>query len=325
MKNYNKKNEDEQSQKKRNFKSGSKKNINKKTVSHTTKQRPFKGKKQGVHTKQEHFSSTTNHQRNDNLTRSNSVEKRSSMVRLQKFLSECGVASRRESENIILQGRVTVNGAVVQALGAKIDPYIDKISVDNKALRKIHKGVLLLHKPMHVLTTMYDPEGRKCIADMLTKQYKSYFPVGRLDYTSTGLVVMTNDGDLADILLHPRYTIERIYTVKVKGSVRPQHIDRIHKGINLDDGIANAKAVVKEYSDVTTTLEVTLTSGRNRVIRRMMKKLGLVVTSLHRIQHGPLKIGRLKKGEIRKLTQNEYESLKKWLENIDKVKPKGDF
>lgn len=232
-------------------------------------------------------------------------------VRLQKYLSDCGLASRRAAEELIADGKVRVNGVVVTKLGTKIDPDHDKVQVGKQTIVPAQKGIILLNKPRGVVTTLDDPEGRRTITDYLTKRYRSYYPVGRLDYDSSGLVVLTNDGDLADRLLHPRFGVERVYQVRVSGRATEATMERIEQGVRLQDGIARARVRFIEGDSDTTWLELTLTEGRNRIIRRMMESVGHPVMKLRRIAHGPFKLGKLQPGQIRKLTEREYEDIRR--------------
>lgn len=229
-------------------------------------------------------------------------------TRLQKFLAECGVASRRAAEELIEAGRVKVNGEVVSTLGVRIDPERDKIQVRDKIVRPDPKGVILFYKPKDVVSTMRDPEGRRCLADYLSRPYRSYFPVGRLDWASTGLVVLTNDGEIAEILLHPRYGFNRTYHVRVSGRLLEKEIRRIEQGVRLKDGMARADVKVLRTDEDSTWLELTLKEGRNRIVRRMMEQLRHPVLKLQRLQHGPFKLGKLKPGQIKKLTEAEYKA-----------------
>jgi len=232
-------------------------------------------------------------------------------IRLQKYLSECGVASRRAAEELIEQGKVLVNGIVVTKLGTKIDPDHDRVQVGKQMIVPPQKGIILLNKPRGVVTTLDDPEGRRSITDFLTKRYRSYYPVGRLDYDSSGLVVLTNDGELADRLLHPRFGVERVYQVRVSGRVSESTMERIEQGVRLQDGVARARVRFLEGDADTTWLELTLTEGRNRIIRRMMESVSHPVMKLRRIAHGPFKLGKLQPGQIRKLTEREYEDIRR--------------
>ncbi len=233
------------------------------------------------------------------------------MMRLQKYLSECGVASRRAAELLIQEGKVKVNGDVVTQLGTRINPDRDKIQVREKIVKPAHKGIILLSKPKEVVSTMSDPRGRKCLADFLTRPYRSYFPVGRLDWESTGLVVLTNDGELAEKLLHPRYGFERRYKVRVSGRVQDKELRRIERGINLKDGTARADVHFVKSEGDSTWLELSLAEGRNRIVRRMMEHIHHPVLKLQRISHGPFKLGKLKPGQLRRLTEEEYRSARK--------------
>lgn len=240
-----------------------------------------------------------------------SFDEEKGRVRLQKFLSECGVASRRAAETLIVEGKVRVNERVITELGTSVDPKRDIIRVRNKIVRPAEKGVLLFHKPKEVISTLSDPEGRRCLANYLTKHYKSYFPVGRLDWESTGLVILTNDGDLAERLLHPRYGFERVYEVRVAGQMKDKEFKKIEKGVYLDDGIAKAKAQFISQDHDSTWIRLTITEGRNRIIRRLMKQIHHPVLKLKRIAHGPLLLGKLQPGDMKSLSQDEYEKLKK--------------
>ena len=227
-------------------------------------------------------------------------------VRLQKFLAECGVGSRRKMEEFITEGRVRVNGQVVTELGRKVDPESDRIEVNRKPIRMAPKGVMLLNKPRGVVSTLSDPEGRRSIADFLTKHQSSYFPVGRLDWDSTGLMVLTNDGEIAERLMHPRYGFERVYEARVEGSVPQAVLDKLARGVKLSDGVVRASGEVISTEEGSTWLEVKIREGRNRVVRRVLEKLGHPVIKLKRTVYGPFKLGRLQVGQVRALTQKEY-------------------
>jgi 23S rRNA pseudouridine2605 synthase len=227
-------------------------------------------------------------------------------IRIQKYLSECGICSRRAAEELMLSGKVKVNGAIIKELGTKIDPTVDRVQVRNKFITAPHKGILLFYKPRAVVSTLSDPEGRKTIADYLTKQYVSYYPVGRLDYDSTGLVVLTNDGELAERLMHPRYGLERMYLVRVEGKVSEATIKKVARGVTLADGPARAVIEIEEERPDSTWLKVKVTEGRNRLVRRIMERVGNPVMKLKRVMHGPFKLGRLRPGAIQKLTEREY-------------------
>lgn len=228
-------------------------------------------------------------------------------VRLQKFLAECGVGSRRKMEQFIIEGRVQINGKVCTELGRKIDPTVDKIEVNRRPVHAAPKGIILLNKPRGVVSTLSDPEGRRTVADFLTKHYQSYFPVGRLDWDSTGLMILTNDGDIAERLMHPRFGFERVYQARVEGSVEEGLLQKLQKGVRLSDGVVQASATIIKNDENTTWLEVRIREGRNRVIRRLFDKLGHSVMKLKRTVYGPFKIGNLQVGQVRVLTMKEYE------------------
>jgi 23S rRNA pseudouridine2605 synthase len=232
-------------------------------------------------------------------------------VRLQKFLAECGVGSRRKMEQFITEGRVRVNQQVVTDLGRKIDPDVDKVEVNRRPVHAAPKGILVFNKPRGVVSTMSDPEGRRSVADFLTKKYQSYFPVGRLDWDSTGLMVLTNDGEIAERLMHPRYGFERIYHARVEGTVSNNVLEKISRGVRLSDGVVKATASILNNDENTTWIEISLSEGRNRVVRRLFEKLGHAVMKLKRTVYGPFKLGRLGVGQMRALTLSEYEQARR--------------
>ena len=232
-------------------------------------------------------------------------------VRLQKFLAECGVGSRRKMEEFITEGRVRVNGKVVNQLGAKIDPDADRVEVNRIPVRAAPKGILLLNKPRGVVSTLSDPEGRRTVAEFLTKHYRSYFPVGRLDWDSTGLMVLTNDGEIAERLMHPRFSFERIYHARVEGSVSQDVLSKVSRGIKLSDGLVKADASILKNDENSTWIEVSIREGRNRVVRRLFDKMGHPVMKLKRTMYGPFRLGSLQVGQIRVLTMKEYQQARR--------------
>ncbi len=243
-------------------------------------------------------------------------------VRLNRFLSQCGIASRRKADELISAGKVTVNGNTVRELGVTIDPKTDRVKVRNRSISQPHTGALVFYKPRGVVSTMNDPEGRPSVSDYLTKHYRSYFPVGRLDYDSSGLLILTNDGDLAERLLHPRYGHARTYLVRVEGSVTQATLDKLARGVRLKDGMVKATARfvappadarrpgAREPEEKSTWLEVTVIEGRNRLVRRMMDEVRHSVVKLRRIAHGPFKLGKLGPGEMRHLTEKEFDRVR---------------
>ena len=235
------------------------------------------------------------------------------LARLQKILSTAGVASRRASEQLILEGRVTVNGETVRELGTKADPARDAIKVDGRRIKTdVAQRYIVLYKPKGYVTTRSDPEGRRTVMDLIGEGAYIY-PVGRLDYDSEGLLLMMTDGDLAARLMHPRHEVEKVYEVIVMGTPDPKAIERLRKGVFID-GRRTSPAAVRTGTTVkaarpTTLLTITIREGRNRQIRKMCSAVGLPVRDLRRIQMGPIGLGRLKPGQWRDLTPDEVRRL----------------
>jgi len=236
--------------------------------------------------------------------------------RLHKFMAYCGIASRRKCEELISRGIVKVNGQVVTKPGTLIEPNLDKIEVTGKIIRPPDKKIyLLLYKPPGVVTTLYDPQGRRKVADLIPCLKERVYPVGRLDYDSEGLLLLTNDGKLAYCLTHPRYQVPKTYRVWVKGAPGPEKLNQIKQGVLLDDDStlpAEIKAVEKINKDATL-LEITVYEGRKRLIRRMCAQIGHPVLRLKRIWLGPLALTGLKPGQWRFLTKKEVDSLREMI------------
>jgi 23S rRNA pseudouridine2605 synthase len=232
--------------------------------------------------------------------------------RLQKILSEMGIASRRKAEELILEGRITVNGQVA-TLGMKADPGRDHLKLDGKLLfRPEPKVYIMFNKPKSVVTTLHDPEGRPTVKDFFKKVKYRVFPVGRLDYDSEGLLLLTNDGDFAQSLLHPSKKIFKTYLVKVKGETEEVKIDKLRKGIKLTEGVtAPAKIKRLRETENNTWLEMTIYEGRKRQIRRMFMEIRHPVLKLKRIKIGSLSLGDLEPGAYRFLTAEEIERAKR--------------
>jgi 23S rRNA pseudouridine2605 synthase len=232
--------------------------------------------------------------------------------RLQKILSEMGIASRRKAEELILEGRITVNGQVA-TLGMKADPGRDHLKLDGKLLfRPEPKVYIMFNKPKSVVTTLYDPEGRPAVKDFFKKVKYRVFPVGRLDYDSEGLLLLTNDGDFAQSLLHPSKKIFKTYLVKVKGEPEEVKIDKMRKGIKLTEGVtAPAKIKRLRKTENNTWFEMTIYEGRKRQIRRMFMEIRHPVLKLKRIKIGSLSLGDLEPGAYRFLTAEEIERAKR--------------
>ncbi len=234
----------------------------------------------------------------------------SQKMRLQKYLAQAGVASRRKSEELIEEGRVRVNGTVQSELGTKIDPAVDVIKVGNRVIRPEKQGLALFHKPRGVLSSRTDAKGRKIFTDYLPKKLQNYFPVGRLDYDSSGLLILTNDGELSQRLLHPRHGVERVYEVKISGELSEKELQRIQRGVRLQDGKVQADIKpIKRLKDAAW-YQITLTVGRNRIIRRLMEHLRRPVQKLKRVRHGPFSLGRLKPGDITILSAEEFQKVR---------------
>jgi 23S rRNA pseudouridine2605 synthase len=232
-------------------------------------------------------------------------------VRLQKVLASAGVASRRASEELIVDGRVEVNGRIVTELGARVDPEHDTIRVDGSRIPTQRRHVyLVLNKPRGVVATMDDPQGRRDLTDLVPQRYGRLFHVGRLDTETEGLLVVTNDGDFAQRLAHPSFEVRKTYVAEVEGIVDDSTRRRLIRGVKLDDGFIKPDAVTIMSRDVDRTLvRLTLHSGRNRIVRRLMDAVGHPVRRLARIKIGPIVLGNLKPGEIRELTGSELGAL----------------
>ncbi len=239
--------------------------------------------------------------------------------RLQKVLAEAGVASRRECEQLIADGEVTVNGHVVKQLPAWVDPHNDHITVGGRRIRQQPTHVyIMLFKPRGVVSTNADPEGRKRAIDLVHYPKARLYPVGRLDIESSGLLLLTNDGELANVLTHPRHGVHKVYELTVEGSLDERDVKRLERGLFLHDhqrsdrvkrASASSLKLIKKDRD-RTRLRMELGEGRNRQIRRMMAQVGHKVRKLRRVQMGPLKLRGLQPGQWRELTPAELNSLK---------------
>lgn len=236
------------------------------------------------------------------------------LIRLQKFLASTGLGSRRHCEEYIETGRVTVDGDEVIELGAKIDPETQVICVDGERVRLQPKRYYLLNKPSGFLCTNNDPAGRRRVIDLFPKENQRLFTVGRLDENSEGLILVTNDGEMAERLAHPRYRVPRTYQVQVVGNPSREKLNELRKGIRFKEGVfrvAGLKPLRKQGK--STFLELTLHEGQNREIRRMMARIGHKVIQLLRVRFGPLNLGNLKSGEFRRLTDWELKKLREML------------
>jgi 23S rRNA pseudouridine2605 synthase len=232
------------------------------------------------------------------------------VVRLQKFLAEAGVASRRAGERMILQGRIAVNGQPVRELGCKVDPARDEVAVDGEPVRVRRKIHVAINKPPGCVCTRSDPEGRRTITQLLPPEWQHLFPVGRLDYESEGLIFLTNDGEFCLRLTHPRYGVRKVYQATVEGRVNPALLAQAGRGVTEGgERLKTEGARLLSCNNTRSVVEVVLAEGKNREIRRLLGALGWTVERLVRVQIGRIKLGNLPPGRWRTLTEPEIESL----------------
>jgi 23S rRNA pseudouridine2605 synthase len=231
--------------------------------------------------------------------------------RLQKVLAAAGVASRRDCEQLILEGRVEVDRQVVTELGTRVDPQKQEIRVDGESLSQAKLVYFAINKPTGVVSTARDPAGRTRVTDLMPPNAPRVFCVGRLDIASEGLILVTNDGELANGLTHPRHGVEKIYQVKVAGQVENEVLAQLHRGIHLAEGFAHVKHVrIKSHKKRSTILEMVLDEGRNREVRRLLARVGHKVQELRRVAVGPVRLGELPTGAVRPLSPKEIKDLK---------------
>jgi 23S rRNA pseudouridine2605 synthase len=231
--------------------------------------------------------------------------------RIQKIIAQAGIASRRAAEALILEGRVTVNGAIAE-LGMKADSQCDHVKVDGKLItRREPKVYYLFYKPRGVVTSLSDPEGRPTVKNFFSGIRLRVFPVGRLDYDSEGLLVVTNDGDFANMLAHPSHQVEKIYVVKIKGKIDEDGLEQLRVGVRLEDGMT-APAKVKRIRSVENNcwVQIAIHEGRNRQVRRMFEQVGYPVTRLKRISIHGLTVSGLKPGHYRQLSPEEVQQMR---------------
>ena len=233
--------------------------------------------------------------------------------RLQKYLSRAGVASRRAAEEMIVVGRVSVNGEAASGLGVKVTPGVDEVRVDGTLVEPPSAlWHLMLNKPAGVVTTLDDPQGRPTVARYVPEGAPRLFPVGRLDFNTTGLLLLTNDGDLAHSLMHPRFHVSKLYRAGVDGVPDASDLRALREGLDLDDGrTAPAEArVVSRDGDRASVVEIMLREGRKRQVRRMLSAVGHPVRTLERVAYGPLTLGKLERGAVRALRDQEVRALR---------------
>lgn len=233
------------------------------------------------------------------------------MERLQKFLADAGVASRRKSEEFIQQGKVKVNGVIVKELGFKVDPEKDKVEYEGKTLNiENERIVLMLNKPKDVISSAKDPQGRKTVLDLIPDKFPRLYPVGRLDYESEGMILLTNDGELANKITHPKNEVRKVYSVWVFGYPSKDTMSKFSKGVELEDGTtAPAEIKLIKKGKTTSQMEVAIKEGKKRQIRRMFDALGHPVSRLVRTQIGELKMGILEEGKYKKLKEQEIKKI----------------
>lgn len=233
------------------------------------------------------------------------------MMRLQKYLARCGVASRRACESYIQDGRVSVNGRVVTELGSKVDEAKDEVSVDGELIRLPDDHVtIMLHKPAGYVTTMSDPQGRPTVAELVPLgEYPGLYPVGRLDRDTTGLLLFTTDGELGNALLHPSKHVSKRYIAEVEGHPTKAELSQLERGVVLDDGPTAPAKVELLHSGKGSIVALTIHEGRKRQVKRMLAAVGHPVTKLHRESFGNLSLGGLALGQWRELTPEELSGL----------------
>ncbi len=235
------------------------------------------------------------------------------LERIQKIVAQAGIASRREAEKLILERRVTVNGRVVDTLGSKADPLKDHIKVDGKRISPSESKVtLLLNKPRNYLSTVEDPQGRPTVIDLCKGVRQRVYPVGRLDFDAEGLLLLTNDGEIANRLTHPRFEIPRTYLAKVTGVPDEKDLNRLERGVMLEDGRAKmVSCLVTSEKEKHSWVQLIITEGRNHLIKRIFSAIGHPVLKLKRIGYGPFELGALRIGEFRYVTPEEMKALEK--------------
>lgn len=239
--------------------------------------------------------------------------------RLQKIIAAAGVCSRRKAEELILEGKVKVNGVIIDTLGFKASTS-DEIIVNGIKLAKEEKVYYILNKPKNVITSVTDDKDRETVVDLVKTNFRIY-PVGRLDYDSSGLLLLTNDGELTNMLIHPKFEIEKTYEVTINGLITEEEIKKLRKGVVIDGGYKTDYAKIylqtQNQNKKTSHLLVTIHEGKNRQIRKMFETLNYEVIRLNRIKEGPLELGTMRPGEYRKLKPIEVKRLKDFLNQTE--------
>lgn len=246
------------------------------------------------------------------------------MQRLNKFIASSGFCSRRKADEYIENGDVVVNGRIIKELGFQVGPK-DKVSVEGKLLKPLKNEYYRFYKPAGYITTADDEKGRKTIYDIIPPELKKLKPVGRLDKDSTGLIIMTNDGELINEMTHPSIKVPKVYLVSINGKLTPEHGEKMFNGFEIDTDqgekkMAYAQVLPIELGNKSSTLQVTLHQGINRQIRKMFAVLGFEVVSLKRVQHGTITLEGLKKGQIKAMKPKHVKELKGYLAKIRREK-----
>lgn len=239
------------------------------------------------------------------------------LERLQKRIANSGYTSRRKAETLIVDGKVKVNGEVTTELGTKVKPS-DTIEVEGIKLEQEDKLYILFYKPSQVITSVSDDKGRTVVTDYFKELNTRIYPVGRLDYDTSGLLLLTNDGEFTNLMTHPRYKIQKKYVAKLKGYLMREEVKALEKGIMLEDGLTQPATVKVKNQDKeknTTLVEITITEGRNRQVRRMFEHFGHTISKLQRIEFGPLNLKGLNAGEGRVMTPHEVKTIRHMAEN----------
>ena len=242
------------------------------------------------------------------------------MERLQKVIARAGIASRRKSEELIKEGRVKVNGKIVTELGVKVSSS-DKVEVNEIPIYREEPVYFLLYKPRGVISSVSDDKGRKVVTDFFSEFKERIYPVGRLDYDTSGLILLTNDGEFANLLMHPKNEIEKVYIAKIKGIPLRENLRKLEKGIRLEDGKtapAKVKVVSVDKKKQTSIVEINIHEGRNRQVRRMFEAIGHEVIKLKRERYGFLTLIGLKAGEARELTPHEVKQFRALANDVSK-------
>jgi 23S rRNA pseudouridine2605 synthase len=242
------------------------------------------------------------------------------MERLQKVIARAGIASRRKSEELIQEGKVKVNGKIVKELGVKVSSN-DKIEVNEIPIQREEPVYFLLYKPRGVISSVSDDKGRKVVTDFFQNYKERIYPVGRLDYDTSGLILLTNDGDFANLLMHPSGEIEKVYVAKIKGVPLRENLRKLERGIRLEDGKtapAKVKMLSSDAKKQTAIVEIIIHEGRNRQVRRMFEAIGHEVVKLKRERYGSLTLNGLKAGDARELTPHEVKQLRALAMDVSK-------